>query len=163
MSFPVYLIVPCIWICLLLIALILLIGANIKLAYNLIDLNKKAKKFAEMVVKRTQNKVSKIGSLSPTELDEYLSKLYSGFLITVTEISISEKDPYADGKLYAASVQAMLDFLGPETLRAIEYYYGEGYVIRWCEFRYKWLDNQGLLTQIINKSAKIESVEKAFK
>ena len=163
MSFPAYLIVPCIWICILLISLIMLIGANIKLLYNLIDLNKKSKKFAKMVVERTKNKVSKIGSLSPTELDEYLSKLYSGFLITSTDISISEKDPYADGKLYAISVQAMLDFLGPETLNAIDYYYGKGYVIRWCEFRYKWLDNQGLLTQIINKTAKVESVERAVK
>lgn len=122
------------------------------------SLLKKAHDDYEKVKESTQNKFNKVATLSPRELNIYLSKLYSIALILQSVTDISEKDTMSAEKLLASSIAKMLSDLRPETVSAIDYYYGNDYVITWCASQYRYLENLGILSAIIAKNCTVDRV-----
>lgn len=139
-----------IWSMIILCLLIGLIYWNIKLFRLLIARNKLAQEHIKMVKKNTEMQYNKIAALSPSDLDAYLIKMFSMCIMISSDTDVSERDPEARDKLYAYTATRMLKYLGNDTVDAIEYYYGEGFIIRWCEMRYNYLHRNNKLGAIIS-------------
>lgn len=119
-----------------------------------------AKKYAEKMKARTDAKYNKYIALTPQELDERLGVLFAAQLELCSVSAVAETDPEAIGKLYALAVAGLLNYIGPESIAAIEYYYGSNYVVRWCELKYKLLENRGILSKIIDKEMYLDKIAK---
>lgn len=100
---------------------------------------------------KTSIQTNKIANMSPDELDKYLSMMFGNCLEIVSTAKISERDPDGDVKLYAGTLEQLTNYLGEDTVRALDFYYGEGYLERWCQMRYNLLNIRGQLYPIINK------------
>lgn len=140
-----------IWLLFGIFIVLWLIRASCKLFWYAYKTKTKAEDYAKKIKTRTDNKYNKYISLTPSELDARLSVIFSQQLELISLTKISEKDPDAAPLLYALAVERVIVYLGPETIEAINYYYGEGYVIRYCETMYKLLENRGIITNIIEK------------
>lgn len=145
-----------------LIVLVLAVGilvANVKLFWYLIERNKLAKAHVMMVKQKTELKYNKIATMDPSELDDYLIKLFSMQIQITTDADISENDPNAEGKLYFKTAERIIRYLGPETVEAIEFYYGANYIVRWCEMHYMYLNkNNRLLDLIKTKNSSADTI-----
>lgn len=139
----------CIWGLFLSIVLGILIYLNIQLLYYLIKRNKLAKDHIRMVKLETERKFNKIATMSPDELDAYLSKIFAMTVARAFDTDVSDKDPDVASKLYFKTSERLVNYLGPETIDAIEYYYGKEYIIRWCEMHYMYLTRNGTIAKII--------------
>lgn len=145
-------------------ALFLVVGISFALAAlcfleHARQIKKKAIKMAKLVDKHTQNKVNRVISLPVNEFENYLFRVYSSMLEITSAKDVSDKDPNAITILYAKSLEAMIAYLGNETTEAIDYYYGKDYLYRWCELRFKLLENRGALPNIISKRVYADSIE----
>ena len=116
---------------------------------------RKYKKMQEDIVKkvevRTRKEYNKIATMSPKDLGEYLSTVFARVLELEAATHVSEKDHDAAERLYGYSVASLCTYLGPETIAAIDYYYGANYVQRWSYHTFRLLSNRGIITAIINK------------
>lgn len=117
-----------------------------------------AKKSAERVEKRTNMKFNRIATMSMAELNQYLADVYSIALELSAVSFVSENDPKHTETLYACSVAAVHTYLGEETIAAIEYYYGRGFVIKWCEQHYRLLENRQVILRVINRDIRADGI-----
>lgn len=140
-----------IWECILLICTIWLCNINIKLFKAAKKKKKDADTYAANIKLRTDEKYNKYISLTPDELDKRLATIFSAMLELSSVIYVSEKDPSRAEILYTKATERLLIYLGNDTINAIEYYYGKGYVVRWCELQYQLLENHGELSKILEK------------
>lgn len=143
----------CIWTAILLVILGTLIYANIKLFYYLVQRNKLAKAHILMVKTETERKYNKIATMPPNDLEAYLSKIFAISVARASDTDVSDNDPDAASKLFFKTSERLINYLGPETVEAIEYYYGKDYIIRWCEMNYMNLTRNGVLAKIIKTGA----------
>lgn len=116
-------------------------------------ISRRLKDKAELVVKSVENRTkmqyNRIATMSPSELHSYLTVIYSRCLILAADVNVSERDPDGVPLLYTAAVSALLEYLGNDTVAAINYYYGDGYVIRWAKEAYRTVEYEGLVADII--------------
>lgn len=148
---PEWLIIPSIWLLVILAITMIAAVLCIKLFWHMIQLNIQLKKHVEEVKKKTAEKYNKIASLPPVELDSYLGVIYGIVLEIAAVTDISDRDPEAAMNLYTSSLSRMLEYLGMHNIEAIEYYYGPKWVDRWCELRFKYLSNTGVINNIMAK------------
>ena len=113
---------------------------------------KRAKKIVELINRKTKAEFNKIACLPVRELDAYLGGVYTNMLLISSMKDYTPTDPNGAVILYAKSLEAMLVYLGQETVHAIEYYYGEGFIERWCEVRFKILNQNGTLANIAKQN-----------
>ena len=149
----------CIWGLFLSIVLGILIYLNIHLLYYLIKRNKLAKDHIRMVKLETERKFNKIATLPPDELDAYLSKIFAMTVARAFDTDVSDKDPDVASKLYFKTSERLVNYLGPETIDAIEYYYGKEYIIRWCEMHYMYLTRNGTIAKLIKTGTSVVKAE----
>lgn len=149
------------------ITLILLISFFIVLDYlllrlliGIINIKKVINKYALMQKMKIDQSLNKYISLSPEELNNILIDIFSYQLEVVSASDVSESDPNASIILYTRAVEKMILFLGTDSVKAIEQYYGTNYVIQWCEMMYKILENRGLIAKIISKSVYAEGIKR---
>ena len=120
------------------------------------------KKMQEELVKkveiRTKKEYNKIALMSPKDLNTYLTQTFAKMLEVESQAHISEKDFEATTKLFAYSLAALVDFLGPETIDAIDYYYGKDYVQRWAQYSYRLIEARRLTDSVVNKAMIYESL-----
>lgn len=128
--------------------------------------SKKIKKKTMLQMKKldkdVQNKYNRIALLSIGEFDNYMTKVFSMCMELASAESISDKDPDAAVKLYARTLERVITYLGPETIRALDYFYGKDYLVRWCELRYNMLNSRRYLPKIISKTLYAEGIEEAI-
>lgn len=148
-----------IWSVIFLIISIGLAYIMTKLLYKSVSIKKRAIKHAKLIDEYTRNKVNRIVTLPVKEFEEYLTKIYTQVLELSAAKDVSDKDPNASTILYARSIEKIMLYLGNETLEAIEYYYGKDFIIRWCEMRFKILENNGKLSGIISKDLYSDDIE----
>lgn len=117
-----------------------------------------AKKSAELVEKRTNMKFNRIATMTTHELDQYLADIYSMVLEINSVSNVSEKDPKCNQNLYAYSITSMYEYLGSDTIDAIEYYYGKNFITKWCEYRYRILENRGILVRILSREVTADGI-----
>ena len=123
---------------------------------------RKYKKMQEELVKkieiRTKKEYNKIALMSPKDLNTYLTQTFAKMLEVESQARVSEKDFEATTKLFAYSLVALMDFLGPETIDAIDYYYGKDYVQRWAQYSYRLIEARRLTDSVVNKTMIYESL-----
>ena len=138
-----------IWALLILILSLGFLVANIKLFWYLIQRNKLAKDHIKMVKRSTEVKYNKFAMMAPSELDQYLLKLFSMYIQISADNDVSDRDHNATEKLYFNVATRIITYLGPDTVSAIEYFYGDNYIMRWCELQFIYLNrNNKLITMI---------------
>lgn len=116
------------------------------------DFRDKEKLMREMethIAELSRKKASSIASLKPVELDTYLESI----MVMVIQILISaygsEKNPDLVEYVYSRSMVEFLNYLG-DNVSSIEYYYGDGYVVRWFDNRFKLILIDGTLAKWIH-------------
>lgn len=151
-------IVLTIWLLIGILITLGLIYAALKLFWFAYKTKCAAEDYAKKIKTRTDNKYNKYISLTPDELDQRLSLIFSQQLELVSLTKISEKDPDAPSVLYALALAEVLKYIGEESLRAIDYYYGDNYVVKFCETTYKLLENRSVISNVIAKSANADKI-----
>lgn len=135
--------------------LILLGAAAIVVSVRLVIVAMRMVRNAKLQVKKidtaTKNKFNKIATLTVSELDDYLTRVYVGQLEIAVMKDVSPRDPNNAVVLFAKSLEYMHVYIGEETIAALDYYYGVGYMDRWCKFRYQLLESSGQLSELVNK------------
>ena len=128
------------------------------------------KALLQEVERRTRCEYNKIGTLNPPELMKYLSQIFSRCIELEASSRVSERDPIGSERLYALAVSRLIDYLGPETMDAIDYYYGGGYtadgseeeprsyVERWASLMYPLLMSRGIIKGVVNSEIRYEQV-----
>lgn len=136
---------------LLVIGLICCVG-GVKFLIIAMENKKKSDKIVKLVERRTRIEYNKVASLSPNDLHRYLSVVFGRCLIFASDSDVAEKDPKAHETLYGAALSMFLEYLGDETIEAIEYHYGKDYLIRWAKASYRALEYENVASGIIEKS-----------
>lgn len=155
-----FLIVPAIWICALLLILILLSWGAVKIFLSMIDMKKKLKKYVQLIKERTNMQYNKYIALSPQDLNSLLCTIFAAQLELSSTTQISELDPDRAAKLYLHATEGMIAYIGKESIDAINYYYGKDYIFRWCEMKYRLLENHGVIKRVIAKEMYSEAITK---
>lgn len=117
-------------------------------------------KIVKLVEKRTREKYNAIATLPPKEFGDFLSTMFAKMLEVKSASQVSDADPKADELLYTEATGALIDFLGPETVAAIDYYYGNNYIYRWTKSSYALLHKRGITPKIIAKEIQYETAAK---
>ena len=125
---------------------------NVRLFHWLVSQTKKLKTQAGVTKKQIELGYNKIASMSVQELDEYLTRIMSMIIQITVVTDIAENDPDAAGILYGNLAVKMENYLGPETVEALDYFYGKNYLTRWVEMSYGFLDSGGGLNDIVRKA-----------
>ena len=123
---------------------------------------KKDTEIAAMVAdKRLRDQYNRIATLPVTEFHNFLATMFSRCMETMTDQEVSTKDPNGKLVLYTKALEDLLLYLGPETISAIDYYYGKDYIIRWASNAFKLLEKRGIVkTMISNKAVKADAIQK---
>ena len=114
----------------------------------------------KLVEKRTREKYNAIATLPQQEFGNFLAISFAKMLELKSASQISEVDPEAEEKLYAEATAALIDYLGPDTIDAIDYYYGDDYIHRWAKASYMLLIKRGISKNIIKKETQFETTAK---
>lgn len=108
---------------------------------------------------KTKKEYNKIATLPFKEFTDFLVVAFSRMLILSSDANVSESPgPNAHEELYMQALARLIEYLGEETVTAIEYYYGKGYLARWCKEAYRYLEYAGVATSIIKKERDVASV-----
>lgn len=151
-----------IWLLIGIVVVIVVGMMCVKLCWHLIIMNLEAHEHVKEIKKRTAEKYNKFVAMSQSELEEYLVKTYSLILELTCAKLISAKDPDAMDKLYGNSFSEMLKYLGQPTIDALDYYYGTKYIDRWCELRFKYLENTGIIHSLMERASSANTVKHAL-
>lgn len=135
---------------------------GIKFLNSARQIKKKTLASLKLLDKKTKMGYNKIATLSVFELDNYLGQIYSICLDLAAAESASEKDPNVAVILYAKSLEKIQLYLGDETIKAIDYFYGDGYLVKWCELRFNMLNTKKVLNNIIDKSMYVNTIRDAL-
>lgn len=151
MSASIY--VMTVWILLMFVLGVVFVLGSITLFIRAAIIIQKAKEKSKLIAKRTSMQYNKIAALSPSELEVYLSNVFSKTLELCAAEHISDRDPKGRSNLYTAALTQFIQYL-TSSYEAIEYYYGAGYVINWFSLQYRLLDIHGEIDKIIHKSSR---------
>lgn len=140
------------WLLAILVLMILLTTLEFRLVRWQLRQAKKLKKQASITKKEIERDYNKIATMSPEDLDNYLTRIMSMIIQITITTDIADNDPDAAAILYGHLALNIENYLGPETVEAIEYFYGKDYITRWCELTYNYLDSKGDLASIVKKA-----------
>ena len=108
--------------------------------------------------KRVKLQYNKIATLSPDKLNVYIGGIFSRYLELNGELGTT-KDNLVLERLFAGVQADVLDFLGEDTIAAIEYYYGANYVEKWSKLAYLILEKRRKLGGIVEGNTGYEELE----
>lgn len=126
------------------------------------DLVKKAKDHVEKVERETKMQHNKIAASTVDQFFQYLSDQFAKILEIEAKKYISNKDYGGAEKLYAHALSSFVSYLGADTVKAIDYYYGEGFLENWASYSYQLMESRGYISRIINDSVGYETYEKSM-
>lgn len=119
-----------------------------------------AAKLADLQLRMRYNRIA---MLEPKEFHQYLAGMFSRCMEIVTDRDISKKDPDGGIALFTLAAAELIEYLGPETMEAIDYYYGKNYIMRWSKNAYALLDKRGVIGAAIqNKTIRAEHIAKGL-
>lgn len=130
------------------IALIVLLILLIGLAVYSYKLNKTLKQEKETSKKLASTCQNQIASLKPVELDTYLESIMTMLLQIDISLHGTTNDPNIKQIIYSRTLVSFTKYLG-ETWKAIEDRYGENYPFRWYDSRYKVLELNGVIDEML--------------
>lgn len=130
------------------IALIVLLILLIGLVVYSYKLNKTLKQEKETNKKLASTCQNQIASLKPVELDTYLESIMTMLLQIDISLHGTTNDPNIKQIIYSRTLVSFTKYLG-ETWKAIEDRYGENYPFRWYDSRYKVLELNGVIDEML--------------
>ena len=130
------------------IALIVLLILLIGLVVYSYKLNKTLKQEKEKNKKLSSTCQNQIASLKPVELDTYLESIMTMLLQIDISLHGTTNDPNIKQIIYSRTLVSFTNYLG-ETWKAIEDRYGENYPFRWYDSRYKVLELNGVIDEML--------------
>lgn len=144
-------VVMTLWVIFMIVTGAAAIAVSLYLVYKAKLMVKAAKLTVKKIDTRSKAGFNKIASLPVSEFNSFLTTAYSAVLEVAIVKDVSARDPNNAVVLFAKSLEYMHVYLGEETIHAINYYYGVGYLDRWCKLRYQILSNGGQLANLITK------------
>lgn len=156
-------VIALLWVVMILCLLALSLGASCRLFRAASKTKKEANAYAKKKKEEADKSLNKYISLTPSELDKQLAYIFASQLELSSLVDIAEADHEAVPKLYAKTLNRVLAYIGPESTSAIDYYYGNGYIIRWVETRFKLLENRGVIAKVVQKDIYAESIVSELK
>lgn len=126
------------------------------------DLAKKASDHVKQVENETKMQHNKIATCTVDQFFQYLSDQFAKILEIEAKKYISNKDYGGAEKLYAHALSSFVAYLGNDTVTAIDYYYGEGFLENWASYSYQLMESRGYISRIINDSVGYETYEKSM-
>ena len=126
------------------------------------DLAKKAEDHVKQVELETKMQHNKIATSTVDQFFQYLSDQFAKILEIEARKYISNKDYGGAEKLYAHALTSFVAYLGADTVKAIDYYYGEGFLENWASYSYQLMESRGYISRIINDSVGYETYEKSM-
>ena len=136
---------------------------SLKTMHAVLRYKKRVKQQIKQLDKQVQNKYNKIISLSVTEFESYLTKVYAICMEQAAAEGSTDKDPNAAIKLHAKTLERVQVYLGDEICRAIDYFYGKDYLVRWCEMRFNFLNTRMQLPGIVSNRVRAEGIESTIR
>ena len=119
------------------------------------DMQKQLLIEAETRVKRQYNKIA---MLSVKDLNTYLAGIFARYMELNGELNTT-RDNLVYERLFAEVQADVLTFIGDETLAAIEYYYGEGYVEKWSKLAFLILEKRRKIGGVVDGTTNYEDLE----
>lgn len=110
---------------------------------------------------RVKLQYNKIATMTPNQLTVYLGGIFSRYLELNGELN-SEHDNTILERLFTQTQADLLEYLGQDTVNAIEYYYGSGYIEKWCQLAYFLLEKRKRLSGIVQGSATYGDIERTL-
>ncbi|MCM1230270.1 MAG: hypothetical protein NC489_09055 [Ruminococcus flavefaciens] len=122
-----------------------------------------AEKMIKLTEQRLQKQYNRIATLPYDEFQQYMISSFAKSLEIVSYREVSKSDPDGTVTLYTLAVAEMIEYMGLETVDAIEYYYGKDYIHRWTLLSYELLEKRGVITNVIeNKAVRADAVSKSL-
>lgn len=128
-------------------------------AYKMTDINKTLIESNKQMTGCCKNAIA---SLDPENLDKYLETVLTMYLQIEIALYGTEKDPDIKSELYGRAVVSYVKYLGTDTVNAIELRYGDGYVTRWFDARFKMLELSGEIDRWIANPPYSKAVRDSF-
>ena len=130
---------------------LLLLGCGLTVIRHAKVMHKQTIAKCKHVETYTKDRMNHIGTLPVKELDEYLTDLFMTKLELCAAQDVSIRDPSAAVILYGRALSEVITYLGEDNIHAIEYFYGKGYIEKWCAHRYRLMENRGSLPALFRK------------
>lgn len=127
-------------------AVLLCVSIGLVIIYS--KTNKLLREEKEKNVKLNITCQNQIASLKPVELDTYLETIMNMLLQIEISLYGTRNDPNIKHEIFARTLVSFTMYLG-DTWKAIEARYGENYPARWYDARYKLLDLNGVIDEMI--------------
>lgn len=106
-----------------------------------------------------QIEYNKIATMKPEDLDIWLDKIFTSCIKMSIAAHYTPKDPINGETVYAYALADMVNYIGPTTEEAINFFYGTDYIYRWCELQYKLMDQTGALSKLIENIYPVSNIE----
>ena len=104
---------------------------------------------ANGIVQAAKNSVNAIATLPPDALDTYLSNVFMNVILIEIKANISTIDSNSTDELYLRAMVSFMDYLSG-VIGAVESRYGEDYLIKWFELKFKVLELNKVISNLID-------------
>ena len=112
--------------------------------------------------KKADGSPNKIAELPPDELSAYLNNIFFQQLELVADSKISTMDHAALEKLYGRSLVELINYLGEDTIDAIDSYYGNDYVQKYTKLIFEVMEKRNYLTLLLDQRVESPELLKVF-
>ena len=119
------------------------------------------KKLLEVEEKHLKDKLNRIVSMDPMDLQNYIKYQFHRALEVEANARISHNDKDRKERLYFYAMIRVYEHFGTDTVEAMNFYYGKEYLDRICLFHYRFLDEtRGLIDKLINGDTRAEDLDR---
>lgn len=122
----------------------------------------RTKKKCALQVKKIQDENCKLVSMSVQDFNNYLLEVFAKVLVISSSTNVSEKDPNAKEVLYAYALVGFMDCFS-DVRESINYYYGESYLEKWFNLHYRLLEEQYVISKVVDKGITWNGITNALK
>lgn len=155
-----------VWLYIWAIALLVVGGFFAYMAYKFYRKGRRYADMQEEMVKKAEVRLRKqynrIATMEPKDFYTFLTDAFGKMLEIEAQTRVSNKDFEAPEKLYAVATTALMAYLGNDTVAAIEYYYGTGFIERWTRYSYRLLESRGVISRFITSDTRYESARESM-
>ena len=139
------------------VVLFALIAALIMAAFAIVwvikGIIRDAEARAQGIIKQAKAQVNQFASLSPNELNQELSRVWTNIITAEIIENISEKDSHGEEELYLRGMQRFLEYFSG-SMDAINIRYGNDYLIKWFDLHFDVMQAEGAITRLIEATSR---------
>ena len=120
---------------------------------------------ALFVLLKKQRKIeaNKIATMDSEFFFNYIATMFSNVLLLESDTRVSENEPNVLSVLSEFTMEKMFEYIGDDAIDAIDYYYGSDFLDGWIQLSLRILEEEGILFNVIRKTAKFNDVYKTIR